>query len=87
MNLEEKRRIKIGTSPLAANAEVYVDPDRLFGRHLAVLGNTGSGKSCTVAGLIQWSLKEAREIKKDPRQNPNARFIILDPNGGICKCI
>lgn len=42
----ERRRVKIGTSPLAGNAEVYIDPDRLFGRHLAVLGNTGSGKSC-----------------------------------------
>ncbi|MEW6618277.1 MAG: ATP-binding protein [bacterium] len=73
----EKRRVKIGTSPLAANADVCIDPDRLFGRHLAVLGNTGSGKSCSVAGLIQWSLDAA---KKDER-NPNARFIILDPNG------
>lgn len=52
----EKRRVKIGTSPLAGYADVYIDPDRLFGRHLAVLGNTGSGKSCTVAGLIRWSL-------------------------------
>lgn len=77
----ERRRIKIGTSPLAANAEVCVDPDRLFGRHLAVLGNTGSGKSCTVAGLIQWSLKEAKEKIIVAEQNPNARFIILDPNG------
>ncbi len=77
----ERRRIKIGTSPLAANAEVCVDPDRLFGRHLAVLGNTGSGKSCTVAGLIQWSLKEAKEKSADSKKNPNARFIILDPNG------
>lgn len=74
----ENRRVKIGTSPLAANADVCVDPDRLFGRHLAVLGNTGSGKSCTVAGLIQWSLKEACTKTKD---QPNARFIILDPNG------
>ena len=73
----EKRRVKIGTSPSAANADVSVDPDRLFGRHLAVLGNTGSGKSCTVAGLIHWSLEAA---KKD-QVNPNARFIILDPNG------
>ena len=48
--------VKIGTSPLAGNADVKVDPDRLFGRHVAVLGNTGSGKSCTVAGLIRWSL-------------------------------
>src|SRR5690625_2237330 len=75
----ENRRVKIGVSPLAANAEVKVDPDRLFGRHLAVLGNTGSGKSCTVAGLIRWSLDAAREATGG--NQPNARFIVLDPNG------
>ena len=102
---EEDRRVKIGTSPLAANAAVTVDPDKIFGRHLAVLGNTGSGKSCTVAGLIRWSLEKAREERSrllkeaietaqkigDPEKEkeaekkdggaPNARFIILDPNG------
>lgn len=74
----ERRRVKIGTSPLAGNAEVKVDPDRLFGRHLAVLGNTGSGKSCTVAGLIRWSMEQAYS---ESGQKPNARFIVLDPNG------
>jgi len=49
----ENRRVLIGRAPLAGNADVKIDPDRLFGRHLAVLGNTGSGKSCTVAGLIR----------------------------------
>lgn len=73
----ENRRVKIGTSPLAGNADVCVDPDRLFGRHLAVLGNTGSGKSCSVAGLIRWSLEEAAKTN----ETPNARFIVLDPNG------
>lgn len=77
----EKRRVKIGNSPLAANADVCIDPDRLFGRHLAVLGNTGSGKSCSVAGLIQWSL----DASKKDENNPNARFIILDPNGEYSK--
>lgn len=70
-------RVKIGTSPLAGNADVYVDSDRLFGRHLAVLGNTGSGKSCSVAGLIRWSIESAAKH----REKPNARFIVLDPNG------
>jgi len=84
------RHIKIGTSPLAANADICVDPNRLFGRHLAVLGNTGSGKSCTVAGLIQWSLEAAEKRRNenttpDTYQNPNARFIILDPNGEYAK--
>lgn len=73
------RRVLIGTSPLAANAKVMVDPDRLFGRHLAVLGNTGSGKSCSVAGLIRWSMDEARKARAGAE--PNARFIVLDPNG------
>lgn len=76
----EKKRVPIGTSPVANNATVYVDPDRLFGRHLAVLGNTGSGKSCSVAGLIRWSIEAAKQ-ESDPLLPPNARFIILDPNG------
>ena len=74
----ERRRVKIGTSPLAGDAEVCVDPNRLFGRHLAVLGNTGSGKSCSVAGLIRWSLDQAQ---RDCSRQPNARFLVLDPNG------
>lgn len=78
----ENRRVQIGVSPLAGNASVSVDPDRLFGRHLAVLGNTGSGKSCSVAGLIRWSIESAKEFRTD---YPNGRFIILDPNGEYTK--
>jgi uncharacterized protein len=79
----DDRLVQIGTAPFAGNAWVWVHPDKLFGRHLAVLGNTGSGKSCTVAGLVRWSLEAA--IKSSPtggtEKQPNARFIILDPNG------
>ncbi|HHF3246127.1 TPA: ATP-binding protein [Vibrio alginolyticus] len=77
------RRVTIGQSPLANNANVAIDPDRLFGRHIAVLGNTGSGKSCSVAGLIQWSLEAAMKLEK----KPNARFIILDPNGEYTRAL
>jgi len=74
----QRRRVQIGMSPLAGDARVCVDPNRLFGRHLAVLGTTGSGKSCSLAGLIRWSMEAAREACGG---KPNARFIILDPNG------
>lgn len=81
----ENRRVKIGTSPLAGNAAVCIDPDRLFGRHLAILGNTGSGKSCSVAGVIRWSIEAATRSISCPDcgqpQKINSRFIILDPNG------
>jgi DNA helicase HerA-like ATPase len=59
-----KRRVNIGVSPLAGNAVVSIDPDRLFGRHLAILGNTGSGKSCSVAGVIRWSIEAAKAERK-----------------------
>jgi uncharacterized protein len=80
-------RLVIGTSPLAADASVAVDPDKLFGRHLAILGNTGSGKSCSVAGLVRWSLEAAREERSRVSKtgDVNARFIILDPNGEYTK--
>lgn len=77
----ENRRVYIGNSPLIGNAKVMIDPDKLFGRHLAVLGNTGSGKSCSVAGLIRWSLECADREVKDPEKSVNSRFIVLDPNG------
>lgn len=78
-----KPYIEVGISPTAAGAPVRVNPDKLFGRHLAVLGNTGAGKSCTVAGLIRWSLEKAKKIRGG--ENPNARFIVLDPNGEYSK--
>ena len=81
----DNRRVKIGVSSLAGNAEVCVDPDRLFGRHLAILGNTGSGKSCSVAGVIRWSIEAAKREVACPECGQsmaiNSRFIILDPNG------
>jgi len=72
-------KVEIGKAPIASNAPIKVNPDKLFGRHLAILGNTGSGKSCSVAGLIRWSLTEAEKIKTNDQLN--SRFIILDPNG------
>jgi hypothetical protein len=72
---------------MASGASIMVDPDKLFGRHLAVLGNTGSGKSCTVAGLIRWSMAAANKAIQGAGKtsSPNARFIVLDPNGEYAK--
>lgn len=80
---ENDERVVIGRSLLGNDAEIRVDPDKLFGRHLAVLGNTGSGKSCSVAGLIRWSLDAAQAERKEKKRQgePNARFIVLDPSG------
>lgn len=57
-------RMRIGTCPGAHDAPISVNPDKLFGRHVAVLGNTGSGKSCTVAGIIRSAVECAEKASE-----------------------
>lgn len=68
--------LSIGKSVVFQNYDVKVRIDDFFGGHVAVLGNTGSGKSCTVATVLQ-SLFE----KADEYHARGATFIILDVNG------
>jgi hypothetical protein len=70
--------LPIGTSPSFSDYHIKINPDRFFGKHAAVLGNTGSGKSCTVASILQSLF--SFEYKDDKRLQ-NAHFIIFDTNG------
>ena len=45
--------LKIGNYTLNKNAVAYLDGNRLFQKHAVIVGSTGSGKSCTVATLIE----------------------------------
>lgn len=65
--------VEIGESAVLEGHSVKIDPDAMFGKHLAVLGSTGSGKSCTVATIIQ-AILEQPKVKR-------TNFIILDTNG------
>jgi len=69
------RNLRIGQSVVFENYEVKVRIDDFFGGHVAVLGNTGSGKSCTVASVLQ-SLFE----KPDEHHARGATFVVLDVN-------
>ena len=63
----------IGTYIYNDAVPVGYNPDVLFGKHLGVFGNTGSGKTCTVVSVIQ------NYIRKN--QDKDIKFIILDVNG------
>lgn len=49
----DETRLALGMLANHPEVAVNLDPTRLFGRHLAVLGATGSGKSWTVAHLAE----------------------------------
>ncbi len=51
--LAEAKKVQLAVFPHAQNTSVAVDPAHLFGRHCAVLGATGGGKSWTTAHLVE----------------------------------
>lgn len=65
--------IPIGRSAVFPDYDIKIDPDAFFGKHAAIIGSTGSGKSCTIATIIQSIINHA-SVKQ-------TRFIILDTNG------
>lgn len=68
--------IEIGTSAVFKGYPVKSRLDELFGGHVAVLGNTGSGKSCTVASIFQSVF-----MKPEAFAALGAAFVIFDVNG------
>ncbi len=65
--------ISIGRSPVFPDYDIKIDPDSFFGKHAAVIGSTGSGKSCSIATILQSIMKHS-QVKQ-------TRFVILDTNG------
>ena len=69
--------LPIGTSPSFPDYQVKINPDRLFGKHAAILGNTGSGKSCTLTSLLQ----SLFQFDYNGKKLQSAHVIIFDTNG------
>ena len=49
----KEQSLEFGRYVIAENAVAYLDGNRLFQRHAALLGSTGSGKSWTVASILE----------------------------------
>jgi hypothetical protein len=70
------RAFDVGTSVVFDDYTVKVRVNEFFGGHAAILGNTGSGKSCTVASILQSIFNKAE------RHYPiGASFVVFDTNG------
>jgi hypothetical protein len=64
-----KVSLHVGWISDARNADVFIAPEKLFGRHCAILGSTGGGKSFTLAKFAQECV------------NASGKVILLDPSG------
>ncbi|MDD2505093.1 MAG: DUF87 domain-containing protein [Bacilli bacterium] len=53
MGKNKEETLYIGKSPTYNNREIFADINDLFSNHLAIFGNSGSGKSCSVSRIVQ----------------------------------
>ena len=77
---EADTALSFGTLAQDNSVRVVVDGDRFFGKHIGVVGSTGSGKSCTVAKILQEGIKPTNAQGKVGALN-NSHIIIFDLHG------
>lgn len=72
---EKPSTMTLGASPLYDSCPIKVDINELFSNHMAIFGNSGSGKSCGVSRLIQ-------NVFQTPGFVPfRSNFFIFDSSG------
>jgi len=54
--------LTLGSVDVATESEISIKPEKLFGRHCAILGATGGGKSWTTSRIIEECLKYKTKI-------------------------
>lgn len=53
LGADNESNIYLGKSPIYPSKNIYVNINDIFSNHLSIIGNSGSGKSCSVARIIQ----------------------------------
>lgn len=74
------KRYSFGTLAQDSRILVALDGDKFFGKHIAVVGATGSGKSCTVAKILQEGISPSCDQRARAVLN-NAHIVIFDIHG------
>ena len=72
----DTQAVSIGTLTQDRTIPAMVQVDELLGKHCAILGSTGTGKSCGVAVLLRAILD----------QNKRAHVLLLDPHSEYAEC-
>jgi DNA helicase HerA-like ATPase len=58
--------------------DLMINGNRFFSKHIAVVGSTGSGKSCTVASVLQDVVGIAQHKNKNKGKQNNSHVVIFD---------
>jgi hypothetical protein len=67
---DDTQSVRVGCIRQDMSIPAMVKVDELLGKHFAILGTTGTGKSCTTALILRAILE----------RNPGAHLVLLDPH-------
>ncbi|WP_339828955.1 DUF87 domain-containing protein [uncultured Parvibaculum sp.] len=76
---EQNHLVKVGHIAGSESIDALVDINKLITRHSAVVGTTGSGKSTTVAGILN--------VLSNADRFPSARIVVLDLHGEYSRAL
>ena len=73
----ESAAIQLGEHVGSGGAPCFADLNELLGKHTAVLGSTGAGKSAAVAAIVHSILERGAQVEYE---SWHPRIVILDPH-------
>lgn len=68
----------LGKLSMNKSIDLMINGNRFFSKHIAVVGSTGSGKSCTVASMLQNVVGIAQHKNKSKGEQNNSHIVIFD---------
>ncbi|WP_167738012.1 ATP-binding protein [Cryobacterium sp. MDB2-10] len=79
-SVKTSKRFSFGKLVQDPRISVNLDGDKFFGKHIGVVGSTGSGKSSTVAAILQRGIKP-NETQRGAGLLNNSHIIVFDLHG------
>lgn len=74
----EEYNFPLGVLSHNNHIQVKLNGNKFFGKHIAIVGSTGSGKSCTVAKILQTAVGIDNNMNLNINEQKNSHIIIFD---------
>lgn len=73
----EEYNFPLGVLSHNNHIQVKLNGNKFFGKHIAIVGSTGSGKSCTVAKILQTAVGIDNNMNLNINEQKNSHIIIF----------
>lgn len=77
---DDSKTFGFGSLSYNPQVDIRLEGNQFFNKHIAIVGSTGAGKSCTVAKILQEGIALTKAQREAGERN-NARVIIFDLHG------